>query len=79
MTCARPFIHVWKYCHYQVNEFLAAKVNWIRIGRSGTGASTPFYVAAILASAGMVLSKKHLNIISYFQTTLEYQLSLHLR
>jgi hypothetical protein len=50
-----------------------------RIGRSCSGASTPFYGAAILASAGMVLSKKHLNIISYFQTTLEYQLSLHLR
>jgi hypothetical protein len=36
----------------------------LRIGRSCTGASTPFYGAVILASAGMVLSKKHLNIIS---------------
>jgi hypothetical protein len=30
----------------------------IRIGRSCTGASTPFYGAAILASAGMVLRKE---------------------
>jgi hypothetical protein len=50
-----------------------------RIGRSCTGASTPFYGATILASADTVLSKKCINVISWFETTLKCQLSLHLR